>query len=162
MAGIDEPFDDVVHYFGLRDLAMSDRLDRLMIEHIEADPLRFAHKLVLNAFEYYFPVIFPLFVTEGRSWVEAALYAPGHLIRSLYYAAIWALALLGCLRRRDRAHQMGFLAIGIAVYAAPYLPFMTSGQNSAYNFGALPCLLVAAAAGVDSLAKRISPKPIRA
>ena len=77
IAGVPGSYDEVTHFFGVRDPAVNDRLDRLMVGHVLEDIPRFATKLMLNGLEFYLPIVFPLLRGSAPSPLERIHAAPG-------------------------------------------------------------------------------------
>jgi 4-amino-4-deoxy-L-arabinose transferase-like glycosyltransferase len=152
IAGILGRYDDLAHFYGLRDVAVSERLDALAREHARADLPRLASKLVLNGLEYYWPIVFYALRAPDESVLARVLAARGPLLRSFFYLGLWVLALAAFLRpRRDRRLELALVAFGLLAFWLPYLPFLTFAQHSMYNLGTLPCLSLLAALGWEAL-----------
>jgi len=153
LAGIHRELSEVWHFSGLNDPEVDRRINRRMAEHIRAHPARFAEKVVLNAAEFYFPVVHdlpglrdPLRRHElgGPVWV---LY---RLVVSAWHGALWGLALVGWRRQRGRAARgRWLLALAcLVLLAIPYFPFLVNIAHSQYVFHTVPLLCLLAAPGL--------------
>ena len=152
LAGLPDRYEDVAHFYGLRDVALNARLDALAFDHAREDLPRLARKMGLNALENYFPIVFSLVRHPADSLLERALSGKLRLVRSLFYAGLWALALASFLRLpAGRGLEVGLLWFFVAAYVLPYLPFLTFVSHSMYNFGSLPCLAILGALGWRAL-----------
>ena len=126
IAGVDTPYAQAAHYYGLRDIALSQKLDALAWQHAREDLPRLATKLALNGLEYYLPVVFPALRSSEVPWSARLLHAPGPLVRSLFYLGMWALAVIGLLRPpAGRGLEVALVAWALFAFALPYLPFLT-------------------------------------
>ena len=119
LAGIDAPFEEVVHFMGIRDPKLAADIDaRAKADALEHLP-QFATKVFLNGIEFYFPVVHPLLIHTKKSVPARILQLPGKTIRSGFYLLLWVLAVSGFLRLSN-SYQMfsvGFLFLAIALYS---------------------------------------------
>jgi len=112
---------------------------------------------VLNAIEYYFPVVHPM-VSRLDTGLPVPIWGyTGKLVRSVYYVVLWSLALVGVawLRRRHGLLIPAILLLAIVALAGPFLPFVTFSTHSYYVFGTLPFLSIASSAGVCAITDRV-------
>lgn len=148
LAGLPLRYEDVAHFYGLRDVDLDAQLGTLAVAHAREDLPRLARKMGLNFLEDYFPITFSLVRHPSPSFIERLMSAKLRLARSIFYAGWWLLVLLS-LRARPagRGLETGLLWIFVAAYVLPYLPFLTFAAHSMYNFGSLPCLAILGARG---------------
>ena len=89
-----------------------------MVAHIRAHPAQFAEKTLLNAAEFYFPVVHDALGVndlDGPAWV---LY---RLVVSAWHGALWVLALVGLWRQR-RPTTRGRWLLALACVVLPPEP----------------------------------------
>jgi len=152
MAGIDRPYDEVIHFYGLRDVELDARLQDLALAHAREDVPRLFAKVALNGLENYFPIVFQLVRGSDSTPLERALASPLKLLRSAFYLGWWVFALVAFLRPpRGRVLELALVVAALLAFVLPYLPFLTFVAHSMYNFGSLPCLAILAALGWRAL-----------
>jgi hypothetical protein len=154
---------ELMKYYGLTDPAFEKIINKRAHEHLREHPIDFAKKILLNAVEYYFPIVFHIAPPQGSQLDDLTLLerikaAPGETLPlSLYHLFLIGGAVFGfhTLRRnpaqRPLAHYLAALWI---LYAALYFPFLVFVGHSLYTYGTLPILSLFAAAW---LTKRLTP-----
>lgn len=163
-AGIEVDDPELIRFFGLMDPDIDAEFSRRMIEHVRDEPALVVRKCLLNASEFYFPVVYE-FIGPGGVWgrspgashrgerlvVDSALISAYHLV--LWLVVFWAFA-----RRRslgDRRARQFVVLLGIGALVAPYLPFLALRQLAQYAFGTIP--LIALLIGSAFVSDRGSP-----
>jgi len=150
LAGVHDEISEVWHFSGLKDPEVDRQVNRRMVEHIRAHPAQFAEKTLLNAAEFYFPVVHDALGVndlDGPAWT---LY---RLVVSAWHGALWVLALVGLRRqRRRRTRSRWLLALAcIVLLAIPYFPFLVNIAHSQYVFQTMPLVCLLAASGLVTL-----------
>jgi hypothetical protein len=151
-AGVSEAHRPDFKFFGALDPALSADLDARAKRDIRAHPGQFALKCALNLLDDFLPLTADVFVKHkpAAAWLlsENCLLTVAHL-------ALLMLGAIGLRRakpvRVSRTVAAAALLGPVALYVAPYLPFLTFVGHAQYTFGAIVFLDVAAAAGVVSL-----------
>lgn len=160
MTGVDKPLNEVTHYYGMRDVQLDARLQRLALAHATEDLPRLFSKMALNGLENYFPIVFPLVQGSQPTLLERALASPLKLVRSAFYLGWWILALVALLRPpKGRGLELALVVTALVAFVVPYLPFLTFVAHSMYNFGSLPCLAILAALGWRALVGGAAVEP---
>lgn len=145
--------EDVGRYWGLYNVTLNEQLDAKMRAHIRANPGPFAKKMALNAVEYYFPVVHPLYAKLHGDW---SVGWQGVIMNSktidwasisVYHALLGAAVIVG-LRMpgtsvERRAAQL--ITLLIVMYAVPYFPFLVKAGFSRYVAVTIPLLGIVAA-----------------
>jgi hypothetical protein len=132
------------HWKGFKDVRDEDLADEKMAEHIKNHPALFAKKIVLNAIEYYFPVLTRPFLVIKR--VAAEQY-----VLTVFHMVLWITAIVGLCCRRDKGL---LLLIGIIFYSVWYFPFATFIGHSLYTLGTIPFLCILSAVGITGFFKK--------
>jgi hypothetical protein len=148
----DDPKKDI-RYFGFTNAKLEKLANDRMKEHIRAHPAAFAKKVVLNALEYYAPIIFYIVppqgaVRAGTSFAQR-LRIPGvkgFLALTLFLLTLVMVSLAG-FYRLWRSPETKFISILLllawAAFAVPYFPFLTFfAGRSLYYFGTFPVLSI--------------------
>jgi 4-amino-4-deoxy-L-arabinose transferase-like glycosyltransferase len=137
------------HWKGFKDIKDEDLADKKMAEHIKSHPVLFVKKVILNAVEYYFPVLtYPFLAVKRVSLEQIALTA--------FHLGLWVFAIIGILFRRTEFSLKPFLLLlaGILFYSVWFFPFATFIGHSLYTMGTIPFLCVMSAAGVVFLFRK--------
>ena len=144
VAGIEGTEATHTHWKGLKDIKLEDKINKKMIEHLRAHPGAFTKKVVLNAIEYYFPMLtYPYLAVKG--------FSPENLAITIFNSTLWALTLIGILRSKKEEMSLlpaGLVLAAIVLYAIWYFPFVTFIGHSLYTFGTIPLLSILAAKGL--------------
>jgi 4-amino-4-deoxy-L-arabinose transferase-like glycosyltransferase len=146
VAGIEGTEETHTHWKGLKDIELEDRINQKMIEHLRARPVVFGKKVLLNAVEYYFPILTYPYLAVKRFRVRK-------LAITIFHLGLWVLALIAIWR--GKKEEMSGLATGlmlaaIVLYAVWFFPFATFIGHSLYTFGTIPFLCILAAKGMCS------------
>ena len=156
LAGIHREFSEVWHFSGLKDPEVDRLINRRMAEHIRAHPAQFAEKVLLNAAEFYFPVVHDvpgLRDALRRNELDGPVWVLYRLVVSAWHGALWVLALVG-LRRQRRPTTRGRWLLALAcvvLLAIPYFPFLVNIAHSQYVFQTMPLVCLLAASGLVTL-----------
>ncbi len=150
LAGVHDEISQVWHFSGLKDPEVDRQVNRRMVAHIRAHPAQFAEKTLLNAAEFYFPVVHDALGVndlDGPAWV---LY---RLVVSAWHGALWVLALVGLWRqRRPTTRGRWLLALAcVVLLAIPYFPFLVNIIHRQYVFQTMPLVCLLAASGLVTL-----------
>jgi hypothetical protein len=138
--GIEGTEATVTHWKGFKDIRNEELANKKMVEHIKTHPLLFVKKVILNAVEYYFPVLTkPFLAVKSVTAEQWAL--------SIFHLVLWIPAIIGifCFRK------VGLLLLAaILFYAVWYFPFATGFiGHSLYTLGTIPFLSILAAVGIS-------------
>lgn len=143
--GIEGTEVTLTHWKGFKDIELEDKANRKMIEHTRAHPGAFMKKVLLNAVEYYFPIL-------TYPYLAVKVFSLEYLAITIFHLVLWALALVGIWRGRKEGTLWlsdGLLLSGIALYAVWFFPFGTGFiGHSLYTFGTMPFLSILAARGL--------------
>jgi preprotein translocase subunit SecG len=138
--GIEGTEQTHTHWKGFIDIKDEELANRKMAEHIRNHPALFVNKVILNAIEYYFPVL-------TKPFLAVKTLTPEQWALSIFHLLYWFTAVLGtvyCWRK-------GLLLLaGIFLYAVWYFPFAMFIGHSLYTFGTIPLLCIISAAGIVS------------
>jgi 4-amino-4-deoxy-L-arabinose transferase-like glycosyltransferase len=124
------------------------------IRYMQTHPLRTARRTINRAFSFWgFDYIGSREIQHWRGWGSIAA-APLLAFEAGSYLFVVALALVGiCLfRRRCEGRCVGWLALVVAAYAAPYLVAFSGG---AYHFPVVPLLVPFAAIPLAAGAREV-------
>jgi 4-amino-4-deoxy-L-arabinose transferase-like glycosyltransferase len=137
--GIEGTEVTVTHWKGFKDIRNEELANKKMVEHIKTHPLLLVKKVILNAVEYYFPVLTKPFLAVKSVTAE-------QLVLSIFHLVLWIPAIIGifCFRRTGL-----LLLAAILFYAIWYFPFATFIGHSLYTLGTIPFLSILAAAGIS-------------
>jgi hypothetical protein len=121
-----------------------------MSENIKKYPVLFLKKFLLNAVEFYFPVLtYPFLAIKKVSLEQIAL--------TVFHLGLWVCAIIGILFGRTKFSLKPFLILlaGILFYSVWYFPFAAGfiGHNL-YTFGTTPFLCIMSAAGIMCFFKK--------
>jgi 4-amino-4-deoxy-L-arabinose transferase-like glycosyltransferase len=151
LAGIEGTEQTHTHWKGFKDIETSDKADQRMVEDLRSNPGVFIKKVVLNAVEYYFPMLAHRYLAVKGSGVR---YYVQKTAITIFNSVLWILALIGVLRDRREGTlwlAKGLLLIAILLYSVWFLPFATFIGHSLYTFGTIPFLSILAARGLGSV-----------
>jgi len=132
------------HWKGLKDVELEDKVNKKMVEHIRAHPGAFMKKILLNAVEYYFPML-------TYPYLAVKVFSIESFVITIFHLVLWALVLFGIWRdRKEQTHSLLTVLMlgGIGLYAVWFLPFATFIGHSLYTFGTMPFLSILAARGL--------------
>lgn len=132
---------ELTAWMGFKDIALEDATNKKMAENIKKHPVIFVKKVILNAIEYYFPIITYHFQAVKIISIEQIALTAFHLV-------LWIAAIAGifCSQRTGL-----LLLTGIFIYSIWYFPFATFIGHSLYTLGTIPFLSILAGAGLCSL-----------
>jgi 4-amino-4-deoxy-L-arabinose transferase-like glycosyltransferase len=130
---------------GFKDIGNEEIANVKMADDIKSRPALFIKKTILNAVEYYFPVLtYSFLAVKAKSAEQIAL--------TVFHLGLWICTAFGIYYHR----RAGFLLLAaIIFYAVWYFPFATFIGHSLYTLGTIPFLCVLSAAGVVSVVKKI-------
>jgi 4-amino-4-deoxy-L-arabinose transferase-like glycosyltransferase len=156
-AGFEKAEAANVQFYGIINSQLDESLDELMKKDVHAHPTSFAAKVLLNAAEYYFPVTWHgyEYLACGTKTAIKRLIEPAAI--SGFYFLQWAFGFAGVIslmRRGDSIRPVLLPLLGIMIFAAPYMPFLTYVGHSQYVFGTVPFLALFAVAGWQWSAKQ--------
>lgn len=156
-AGVARPYNEVMHFWGLRDADLDQKVTTSAKNFVVSHPLYFSEKFVKNALGYYFPIVW--YVLPSREignhktkQIFSLTSIPAWTI-SVYYFLFWVAIVVSCLRRFDDWGQwMNIFLIFIPGFllAMSYWPFLTFVGHSLYVFGTLPFLYMCCAYGIEN------------
>ncbi len=147
--GIDGNEATVAHWKGFKDIKNEEIANAKMAEDIKTRPILFIKKTILNAIEYYFPMLTYSFLSLKVMSIE-------QIALTIFHTILWTCAAFGLYYYR----RSGLLLLAMIIcYAIWYLPFATFIGHSLYTLGTIPFLSILAAAGVTRLARFIPPVP---
>jgi hypothetical protein len=127
-----------IQWKGFKDIKYEDLANVKMTEDIKNHPDLFMKKVILNAIEYYFPVMTKHFLAVKVISAEQTAITVFHLF-------LWITAAIGIFYCR----RMGLLLSGgILLYSVWYFPFATFIGHSLYTLGTIPFLSILAACGI--------------
>jgi hypothetical protein len=145
-------YEDVFHYWGIKDIDVENQINAKMVHHIKSHPLSFGKKIFLNAIGYYFPIANHLIVHPKPFGAEQLAGDDSFKINnveewliSIYHAVFLILAICAIMNSKKSSLEMsGILVLVLAscIYAFPYFPFLTFVGHSQYAFGTLPFLYI--------------------
>ena len=142
--GIDGTEKTHIRWKGFEDITLEDKANILMSENIKKHPVLFLEKFLLNAVEYYFPVLTYPFLAVKSISIE-------HIALTVFHLGLWICAIIGILFGRTEFSLKPFLMLlaGILFYSVWYFPFAAGfiGHNL-YTFGTMPFLCIISAVGV--------------
>ncbi len=148
-----------VQYLGIIDPALEERVTKSMAQDIKRDPAGLLRKVGLNLIEFYFPIVHNLGALKvSQQWAQKD--AAVKTVTSLYFGALWVLALIGlwrCFAARRRVRPAVFYLLVIIINLVWYLPFLAFIIYSQYAFSTLPFLATLAALGL--LGRKAAPGP---
>ena len=146
-AGIEGTEAARTHWKGLKDVELEDKVNKKMVEHIRAHPGAFMKKVLLNAVEYYFPMLtYPYLAVKVFSIESFGI--------TIFHLVLWGLAFVGIWRgRQENGSRLptALMLCSIILYGIWYLPFATFIGHSLYTFGTIPFLSILAARPFSSL-----------
>lgn len=146
-AGIEGTEAARTHWKGLKDVELEDKVNKKMVEHIRAHPGAFMKKVLLNAVEYYFPMLmYPYLAVKVFSIESFGI--------TIFHLVLWGLAFVGIWRgRQENGSRLPtcLMLCSIILYGIWYLPFATFIGHSLYTFGTIPFLSILAARPFSSL-----------
>lgn len=149
-------YKQLISFYGFTDPETERLVNGRAREHFLNHPLAFARKFVLNAIEYYAPVIYFLYPPDGTypstlSLKENVLAAGGRLALGLtiFNLTMVFLAVAGA-KVLYRTAESRFVPFSIIVawlaFAVPYFPFLTFYLGrSYYTLGTFPMISLLAA-----------------
>ncbi|MCE5340999.1 MAG: glycosyltransferase family 39 protein [Planctomycetaceae bacterium] len=145
LMGIDGNEATLTHWKGFKDIKNEEIANAKMAEDIKTRPVLFLKKNILNAIEYYFPMLtYPFLSIKVKSTEQTAL--------TVFHLGLWICAVFGFYFYR----RTGLLLLAMIIcYAVWYFPFATFIGHSLYTLGTIPFLSILAAAGVARFARLI-------
>lgn len=157
-AGVDRPYKEVIHFYGLKDLELDAWLNKKAVHHALQNPDKLIRKVVLNSLEFYFPVTFYIFPPNFLSFSQHPLMTrilsdcrTVEVIQSLYYFLLWTFAIFGTgysIYGRKKIKRCIVLLGAILIIIGSYLPFLVYISYSMYSFSTLPFLSLLSASGI--------------
>lgn len=148
-----------IQYLGIIDPELEGRVTKRIAQDIKRHPAGLLRKAGLNLIEFYFPIVHNLGAMNlSQQWAQKD--AAVKTITSLYFLALWVLAIIGlwrCLAARRRERPAVFYLLVIIINLVWYLPFLAFIIYSQYAFSTLPFLATLAALGL--LGRKAAPGP---
>jgi 4-amino-4-deoxy-L-arabinose transferase-like glycosyltransferase len=153
--GLPGPGDSRIRFAGFRTVEDEIFGNAQMKRHLRNHPWDFAEKVLLNAIDYYFPIIY-FFHPPHRGFLAEIPFTKRLAMRgafvswgiSLYNLLLVTPAFAGAifLLRQPSTRKLAALALlAWAAYVVPYLPFTTSGNTQYYVYGPTPIVSLLAA-----------------
>jgi hypothetical protein len=149
--GIEGTEKTETHWKGFKDICLEELANRKMSEHMKNHPVLFIKKIILNATEYYFPVLtYPFLAVKSISIEQIAL--------TVFHLSLWGCAIIGILFRRSNYSLKSYLLLlaGIIFCSVWYFPFATFIGHSLYTLGTIPFLCILSATGIMCFLERKS------
>jgi len=139
----------ITHWKGFKDIRNEEIANAKMTKDIKTRPILFVKKVVLNAIEYYFPILTHSFLAlKAKSMEQIAL--------TIFHLGLWICAAFSIYYNRKAGL---LLSAAIIFYAVWYFPFATFIGHSLYTLGTIPFLSILAAAGFKCLLRPFPPYP---
>jgi 4-amino-4-deoxy-L-arabinose transferase-like glycosyltransferase len=139
-------------YYGLTDPAAEKSVNERAHEHALTHPGDFAKKFVLNAVEFYFPVIIAILppqggVLDGLPLAQRIKSSHSEFLPiSLYHLVLVLSAIAGLLKLRRTDRPLALFLFGAWFFSSVlYFPFLTFVGHSLFTYGTLPIISLLAA-----------------
>lgn len=157
-AGVDRPFSEVLHFYGIKDPELDSRLNKKAVHHALQNLDKLVKKFFLNGIEFYFPIVYyiypPSFLSLSQHPVMTRVLkdcSTVEIIQSLYFFLLWIFAILGIgysIYSRSKTKDLIILLGVIFIIIGSYLPFLVYVMHSRYAFTTLPFLSLLSASGI--------------
>ncbi|MDX1952231.1 MAG: hypothetical protein SFY81_08595 [Verrucomicrobiota bacterium] len=140
-----------IHYYGFTNPALEHHATLEMKNHLRNQTRDFCRKFVLNALEYYFPVVYYLFPPKNGGLASEPLRKrlfvhadKDTLPLSLYNFVLVSLSVSGLITLWKRQQRVVMLVLlgSWSAYALSYFPFLTFVGHALYNFGTIPIMAI--------------------
>ena len=160
-AGADPGASAAVRFWGLTDPVLDPEMTRRMLGHVRGHPDEVLRKVALNAGEYYFPLLYPLYLRSGAPdappWTSIVRANVRPAAITMFHGVLWALCVAALVRRRRDRHDVRawWAVVGlVAVFPLGYLPFLVWVGHALYALPTIPLLSVLGSVGLGAARRR--------